>query len=851
MAGLNIGDVFMRVVADMSGFEADVTKQAGAAGDKAGKTLGQRMKAGMSAGLTAVGAAGGAVLAVATRGAAELTDAMAGFAAETGATQAELESARKSVLELSKTNLQSFDEIAKAQAALRTDLGLTQEQAEQATGAFLDYATATGQDAAEGVRAFDDILDAWNLDAEDATGIMDKLIKSHQEFGGSIKDNQQTLADLAPSLQAANLSIDDGIGLLNMFQSAGIDAAAATTGMTKALGKVKSPEELQALIADIAGTEDPFLRAQKAIELFGTKAGPKLAQALAGNDLSDFTISMDEATGATERAAEAIENTPLNQFKLALRGIVSPAIEAGQAFGPLILALSQLGGGKLLTGVFSALGGLGGFLTSKLGPKLATAGGKLGTKLMAGLMATLVSDAAVSGIGDALGSSVSKAATSGGLKNALSSLGGKLGLSLGTGLALGAAGIAITVLLQELDKNVQRNREQLQSIGKSVANEVTTGTVDQLRQSKAALEKGISDLNGVFDFGFQSNEARAGLQAQLDAVNAEIAKRAGDGGMGAAKAAAEGFADGLKAGQPAVENAATTVANAAGVRFGRLPEEAEATGAATTKAYADGVRDARDKVSSAIAALREALKNELSPAKERARVIGELTSKELAKGLKSKDPVVRQAAQDAKQTLLTRLSELTGETGKLGKKTGEELAKALKSKDPDIRAAARKVKETIEAKLRETDGKKLGRAIGEGINDGLGSKKGKIGATARSIARKIGKDIVTGMTIYIGRQVPEPKAAGGPVAARQTYLVGERGPELFTPNVGGKIDNAAKTAGLVGDMAAAGGDITINLQTYGLPMRAETPAEVVHRIRRATRLGIVAPPRRAPAWSTN
>lgn len=36
MAGLNIGDVFMRVLADMAGFEADVTKEAQKAGDKAG-----------------------------------------------------------------------------------------------------------------------------------------------------------------------------------------------------------------------------------------------------------------------------------------------------------------------------------------------------------------------------------------------------------------------------------------------------------------------------------------------------------------------------------------------------------------------------------------------------------------------------------------------------------------------------------------------------------------------------------------------------------------------------------------------------------------------------------------------
>ncbi len=35
------------------------------------------------------------------------------------------------------------------------------------------------------------------------------------------------------------------------------------------------------------------------------------------------------------------------------------------------------------------------------------------------------------------------------------------------------------------------------------------------------------------------------------------------------------------------------------------------------------------------------------------------------------------------------------------------------------------------------------------------------------------------------------RAAGGPVAPGQSYLVGERGPELFTPNAAGRIGGAA------------------------------------------------------------
>ena len=48
------------------------------------------------------------------------------------------------------------------------------------------------------------------------------------------------------------------------------------------------------------------------------------------------------------------------------------------------------------------------------------------------------------------------------------------------------------------------------------------------------------------------------------------------------------------------------------------------------------------------------------------------------------------------------------------------------------------------------------------------------------------------------------QADGGSVSARTTYLVGERGPELFTPNKSGTIIPNDELGGLWGDMVGAG-----------------------------------------------
>jgi len=48
------------------------------------------------------------------------------------------------------------------------------------------------------------------------------------------------------------------------------------------------------------------------------------------------------------------------------------------------------------------------------------------------------------------------------------------------------------------------------------------------------------------------------------------------------------------------------------------------------------------------------------------------------------------------------------------------------------------------------------------------------------------------------------KAAGGPVASGTTYMVGERGPELFTPNRSGSIIPNDELGGIWGDLVGAG-----------------------------------------------
>lgn len=381
---MNIGEVWAALRIDGSKAKADATKAGTDAGDAASTAMGARIKTGAKV----IGAALGAGLTVALTGRlVDLERATANFRKETGATADEAKRASAAINDMAGRNLQSVEAIGATLTKVHVDLGLTGDEAERVTETFLKFSQATGQDASEAVQSFDDILDSWGLTAADATGLMDKLIVSHQKYGGTLEDNQTTLAALAPAMKAANFQIDDGIALLGLFGSKGLDANTASAAFAKALTKVKSPEQLKAMIDDISSTQDGFARATKAGDLFGARAGAKLGNALAGAHLDDYKVSLDEAKGATDKAADA-SLTFGDRIKQAFSGIVSTATEVLGPAGPLLTAVGGIS--PLLIPAFAGLGKtLGKAMGTAMAPALAsTLGAEIGGEITAGALST-------------------------------------------------------------------------------------------------------------------------------------------------------------------------------------------------------------------------------------------------------------------------------------------------------------------------------------------------------------------------------------------------------------------------------------------------------------------------------
>jgi phage-related minor tail protein len=152
-----------------------------------------------------------------------------------------------------------------------------------------------------------------------------------------------------------------------------------------------------------------------------------------------------------------------------------------------------------------------------------------------------------------------------------------------------------------------------------------------------------------------------------------------------------------------------------------------------------------------------------------------------------------------------------------------------------LRAPAEQAARTIDEAFAKA-GTGLVRSLSRAAADG----KVSLGELARAVIDAVsassgsgpgggqgGGGLVQALAQAVGASFSGARADGGPVAAGQAYLVGERGPELFRPTSGGSIAPAG----------SAGVNVTINVQGGDTASLARSDAQLAQALARAVSLG--------------
>jgi TP901 family phage tail tape measure protein len=328
----------------------------------------------------------------AVSGAASVEDALRRVSIITRATTDEQSALQQAVSDAVATTRFSAEEAAGALVLMAED-GFTASQAVQQLGTVLQFAQANAQSAAQAAQGLGAVLDTFGAPATQIASLADALTATAVAAGTSTKALQEGLAGAGVAAEQAGLSINDTVAALGGLAQRGIEGGAAAKALNKILADSENPaSKLGKALTDAGLAGKSFGEIVGILSNDASKAAPILAslgnkpaaalKALlteGGGALVEFNKIIDQSTGATASAADALNTTFLgaltrlqnqlvearNQF---LTPLLAPLAAEFEAFSAKIAAFTSSDQFRILSGQFAefVINGVG-----ALGDKLA------------------------------------------------------------------------------------------------------------------------------------------------------------------------------------------------------------------------------------------------------------------------------------------------------------------------------------------------------------------------------------------------------------------------------------------------------------------------------------------------
>ncbi|MBM4078762.1 MAG: hypothetical protein FJ278_03615, partial [Planctomycetes bacterium] len=321
-----------------------------------------------------IGGIGAAAAAVTGLGAAALAAGMDFDSAfdtliqQTGASGEELEALKADVTTVFKSLPVDIGAAAEVIAQLNMGLDVTGATAQQLASQLLMIGTA---DAATTTALYTQTINSWGVANTDAAATLDQIYRASQLSGAGVDELLASVNQNGVALRAMGFDLTESVGLLASWEKAGISSGAMVSGMSRAMKEFADAgiPAREGLIDTIQAIDElgPGAEATAmAIEAFGSRAGPQLAQAIAEGRLSmhEFTEAMQDSEGAILNTAQATMDFPekLQEMKNM----------AQTALAPIGLAIMDIVS-KLLESLMPAFERLTGWLEGTLAPAVDAA----------------------------------------------------------------------------------------------------------------------------------------------------------------------------------------------------------------------------------------------------------------------------------------------------------------------------------------------------------------------------------------------------------------------------------------------------------------------------------------------
>lgn len=297
----------------------DYAKKVEETGEKL-ENAGKSLTKNVTAPILAVGTAAG----VAWK---KLDEAYDNIAAGTGATGEALQELQDSFDNVYGNFKFESASTSSAIADINTRFGFAGDTLEECTVKFLKFAEVNNADVSNAIADVSRYMGNANISASEYGNVLDALTAASQASGITVTKLSENLTKYGASMRGLGFDTSESIALFAQWEKSGMNAEVAFSGMQKAVvnfsksGK-DAKKEFKNVLDQIKNAPDITHATSLAVETFGNKAGPSLAEAIKKGEFSvdDFLKTVQKSEGQLEASFDAMQD-PIDNAEVATHSL--------------------------------------------------------------------------------------------------------------------------------------------------------------------------------------------------------------------------------------------------------------------------------------------------------------------------------------------------------------------------------------------------------------------------------------------------------------------------------------------------------------------------------------------------
>ncbi|WP_404459458.1 phage tail tape measure protein [Sutcliffiella horikoshii] len=370
MAATDVGSIRAKLVLDSKSFSDGMSKaredmkQSGKASQNLAQDMGRIQAASLIVGGAIVAVGGASVKA-----AADFEFQMSRVKAIAAASESEFKMLKDSALELGAATSKSAAEVAVGMEDLAA-LGFSVTEIIQAMPGVISASEAAGADLASTAKIVASAINAFQLEAGDASRVADVLATTANVSAANINDMGFAFKYVAPIANSLGISMEETAAAIGIMTDAGLDGSSSGTALRAALIALNSPAKEQAsimeelgfsirdsegeakglaeIVRDLTTATEGMTDADKLAtiaKLTGTEAASGMLSLMQGGagKIEEFTEALENSTGASKEAADVMMDNLKGAFEEFTGSLETLGIKIGDEMLPVFADIVRLG----------------------------------------------------------------------------------------------------------------------------------------------------------------------------------------------------------------------------------------------------------------------------------------------------------------------------------------------------------------------------------------------------------------------------------------------------------------------------------------------------------------------------